>query len=134
MIYAKVRALTAEMAELEGIMSNTVDEFVESLVAATINDEIKWDAGSDQLVSLLEEVYGNADRVYSFVDEEADAHVVVATYQYYEGEVASEEFIQEGVSILLIDKDDFEILNEVTDDDAEDSVVFEKLMDAIEEK
>lgn len=122
------------MAELEGIMSNTVDEFVESLVAATINDEIKWDAGSDQLVSLLEEVYGNADRVYSFVDEEADAHVVVATYQYYEGEVASEEFIQEGVSILLIDKDDFEILNEVTDDDAEDSVVFEKLMDAIEEK
>ena len=115
-------------------MSNTVDEFVESLVAATINDEIKWDAGSEQLVSLLEEVYGNADRVYSFVDEEADAHVVVATYQYYEGEVASEEFIQEGVSILLIDKDDFEILNEVTDDDAEDSVVFEKLMDAIEEK
>lgn len=114
-------------------MMNTVDEFVESLVAATVNKEVTWGIGSDELRSALEEVYGNTDTLYSFLDEEAGANVVLATYQYYEGEVEADEFIREGVSILLVDTDDFEILNEITDEDVEDASLFMNLVEAIEE-
>lgn len=71
-------------------MTNTVDEFVESLVAATVSNEVKWHAGTAELRDVLEEVYGNSDKLYSFLDEEAGAHVVVATYQYYEGQLPHE--------------------------------------------
>ena len=111
---------------------NTIEELVESLVAATVNKEVKWSAGTDELRSILEEVYGNSDKLYMFLDEEAGAHVVVATYQYYEGEVEAEEFIKDGTSILLVDEDDFEIVNEVTDEDVEDKLVFNRLIAAIE--
>lgn len=112
-------------------MTNTVDEFVESLVAATINNEVKWDIGTEALTNAIEEVYGNADMLYTFFDEEAGANVVLATYQYYEGEVEADEFIKDGASILLVDADDFEILNEITDEDVEDAAIFNTLIEAI---
>ena len=111
---------------------NTIEEFVESLVVATVNKEVKWSAGTPELRSVLEEVYGNSDTLYMFLDEEAGAYVVVATYQYYEGEVEAEEFIKDGMSMLLVDEDDFEIVNEVTDEDVEDAAIFIKLIKAIE--
>lgn len=114
-------------------MTNTVDEFVGSLVAATLNKEVIWSAGADEVREALEEIYGNTDTLYSFLDEEAGANVVLATYQYYEGEVEADEFIREGVSILLIDMDDLEVLNEITDEDVEDTALFVQLMTAIEE-
>lgn len=113
---------------------NTVDELVESLVAATINNEVVWSVGTPELAAVLEEIYGNSDKLYTFLDEEAGANVVLASYQYYEGEVEADEFIKEGVSLLLVDVDDFEILNEITDEDVENDVVFKTLIDAIEEK
>ena len=113
---------------------NTVDEFVEPLVAATINDEVKWNAGTDELAAVLVEVYGNSDKLYTFFDEEAGANVVFASYQYYAGEVESDDFLQESMSILLVDAEDFEILNEITDEDVEDAAVFKTLLEAIEEK
>ena len=116
----------------EGIEMNTIEEFVESLVAATVNKEVKWSEGTPELRSVLEEVYGNSDKLYMFLDEEAGAHVVVATYQYYEGEVEADEFIKDGTSILLVDTDDFEIVNEVTDEDVSDKSVFDRLIAAIE--
>ena len=117
---------------MEGIGMNTVEEFVESLVAATVNKEVQWSVGTPQLRSVLEEVYGNSDTLYMFFDEEAGTHVVVATYQYYEGEVEADEFIKDGISILLVDADDFEIVNEVTDEDVEDPAIFTNLIEAIE--
>lgn len=113
-------------------MTNTVDEFVESLVAATLNNELKWNAGTPELQEVLEEVYGNSEKLYSFLDEEAGANVVLVSYQYYEGEVEADEFIKDGMSILLIDDEDFEILNEVTDEDVENAAIFTKLIEAIE--
>ena len=112
---------------------NTVDEFVESLVAATVNNEVAWSLGTPQLAEVLEEVYGNSQKLYTFLDVEAGANVVLAAYQYYEGEVEAEEFIKEGMSILLVDSDDFEILNEVTDEDVEDASLFTRLIEAIEQ-
>ncbi len=112
---------------------NPVEDFVESLVAATVNKEVIWSAGTPELRSVLEEVYGNSDKLYMFLDEEAGANVVVATYQYYEGEVEADEFIKDGMSILLVDVDDFEIVNEVTDEDVEDESLFNRLIAAIEE-
>jgi len=111
---------------------NTIDEFLESLVAATVNEEVKWSPGTPEIRSVLEEVYGNSDKFHTFLDEEAGANVVVATYQYYEGEEEVEEFLKDGVSILLLDIDDFEIVNEVTDADVEDATIFANLIEAIE--
>ena len=128
----KVATLPHIECGTEGIMTNTVDEFVESLVAATVNKEVQWSAGSDELHAVLEEVYGNSDKLYLFLDEEAGAKVVLATYQYYEGEVEADEFIRDGASILLVDSDDFEILNEITDEDVEQPALFESLIEAIE--
>lgn len=114
-------------------MTNTVDEFIESLVAATINNEVKWNKGTAELQDILEEVYGNSDKLFSFLDEEAGANVVLATYKYYEGEVEADEFMKEGSSIFLVDDEDFEILNEVTDEDVSDTTLFSNLIKAIEE-
>lgn len=113
---------------------SAVDEFIESLVAATMNNEVAWSPGTPELTEALEEVYGNSQKLYTFVDEEAGANVVFAAYQYYEGEVEADEFIKDGMSILLVDTDDFEILNEVTDEDVEDAAIFTKLVEAIEAK
>ena len=93
---------------------------------------MQWSAGTPELRLVLEDVYGNSDTLYTFLDEEAGANVVVATYQYYEGEVEADEFIKDGISILLVDADDFEILNEVTDEDVEDPSIFTNLIEAIE--
>lgn len=114
--------------------TNTVDEFIESLIVATVSKEVKWQAGSEKLQEVLEEVYGNSDKLYSFADVEAGANVVFASYQFYEGEVESDEFIKEGMSVLLVDDTDFEILNEVTDEDVTDVELFAKLVQAIEAK
>ena len=108
------------LAELEAIMSNTVDELIESLVAATINNEVKWNPATTELQNVIEEVYGSYEQLYSFLDEEAGAHVVLVSYKYYEGEVEADEFIKDGASILLIDDEDFEVLNEMTDEDVEE--------------
>lgn len=110
---------------------NTADEFLESLIAATLNGEVKWDQGTEQLGEVMEEIYGNFDALYSFLDDEAGANVVLASYKYYEGEVEADEFIKDGVSILLVDDEDFEVLNEITDEDVEDAALFEKLMASI---
>lgn len=112
--------------------TNTVDEFIESLIVATMSKEVKWEKGSDQLQGVLEEVYGNSDKLYVFADKEAGANVVFASYQFYEGEIEADEFIKEGMSILLVDDEDFEILNEVTDEDVVDAELFTKLASLIE--
>lgn len=114
-------------------MTNTVDELLESLVAATVNNEVKWSKGSEELEDVLEEVYGNTEKLYYFFDEEEGSNIVLATYQYYEGEVEADEFLKDGMSLFVIDADDFEILNEVTDEDADDAKLFPALMEAIEE-
>ena len=126
--------LTANRAELEAsYMTNTVDELLESLVAATVNNEVKWSKGSEELEDVLEDVYGNTEKLYYFFDEEEGSNIVLATYQYYEGEVEADEFLKDGMSLFVIDADDFEILNEVTDEDADDAKLFPALMEAIEE-
>jgi len=128
-----VGILTAIRAELEAYMTNTVDELLESLVAATVNNEVTWSKGTEALEDVLEEVYGNTEKLYFFFDEEEGSNIVLATYQYYEGEVEADEFLKDGISLFVIDADDFEILNEVTDEDADDSKLFTALMEAIEE-
>lgn len=115
-------------------MTNKVDEFIESLVVATIAKEVQWNLGTPELQGVLEEVYGNSENLYYFEDTEAGANVVLATYKYYEGEVAEDEFMKDGVSVLLIDDDDYEILNEVTDEDIEDAELFSKLLAAVQAK
>lgn len=114
-------------------MTNTVDEFIESLVAATINNEVKWNADPTEVQDIIEDVYGSAEKLFAFLDEETGAYVVLVSYQYCEGEVQAEEFIKDGASILLIDDEDFEILNEVTDEDVESAEIFTTLFQAIEE-
>lgn len=112
--------------------TNTADAFIESLIVATIGKEVTWEKGTEKLQEVLEEVYGNSEKLYSFADKEAGANVVFASYQYYEGEEELEEFIKEGMSVLLVDDDDFEVLNEVTDEDVADRELFIKLLSAIE--
>ena len=113
-------------------MTNTVDDLIESLAAATVNNEIKWDKGTEALEEVLAEVYGNTEKLYYFFDEEEGSNIVLATYKYYEGEVEADEFLQDGTSLFVMDADDFEILNEVTDEDADDTTVFATLLEAIE--
>ena len=135
MKYVTVDILTANIADLEGYiyMTNTVDELMESLVAATVNNEVKWSKGTDELESVLEEVYGNTEKLYFFFDEEEGSNIVIATYKYYEGEVEADEFLKDGISLFVIDADDSEILNEVTDEDADDAQLFTSLLEAIED-
>lgn len=113
-------------------MTNTVDELIESLVAATVNNELKWSKGTTELEDVLEEVYGNTDKLYYFFDEEEGSNIVLATYKYYEGEVEADEFLKDGISLFVIDADDFEILNEVTDEDVYDATLFGALIESIE--
>ena len=133
MKYVTVDILTVNIADLEDYMTNTVDELMESLVAATVNNEVKWSKGTDELESVLEEVYGNTEKLYFFFDEEEGSNIVIATYKYYEGEVEADEFLKDGISLFVIDADDSEILNEVTDEDADDAQLFTSLLEAIEE-
>ena len=114
-------------------MTNTVDELIESLIAATVNNEVKWSKGNAELEEVLEEVYGNTEKLYYFFDEEEGSNIVLATYKYYEGEVEADEFLKDGISLFVIDSDDFEILNEVTDEDADDAKLFGTLLEAVEE-
>ncbi|MBQ0140146.1 MAG: hypothetical protein KBT36_12705 [Kurthia sp.] len=115
-------------------MTNNVDEFVESLIVATVAKEVDWQVGTTELQTALEEVYGNSGKLYFFEDKDAGANIVFASYEYYEGEVEADEFIKEGTSVLFVDNDDFEILNEVTDEDVTDVELFTKLLAAIEGK
>ena len=115
-------------------MTNTVDELLESLIAATVNNEVKWSKGTAELESVLEEVYGNTEKLYFFFDEEEGSNIVIATYKYYEGEVEADEFLKDGISLFVIDADDSEILNEVTDEDADDAQLFTTLIEAIQEE
>ena len=133
MKYVTVDILTVNIADLEDYMTNTVDELMESLVAATVNNEVKWSKGTDEIESVLEEVYGNTEKLYFFFDEEEGSNIVIATYKYYEGEVEADEFLKDGISLFVIDADDSEILNEVTDEDADDAQLFTSLLEAIEE-
>ena len=133
MKYVTVDILTVNIADLEDYMTNTVDELMESLVAATVNNEVKWSKGTDELESALEEVYGNTEKLYYFFDEEEGSNIVIATYKYYDGEVEADEFLKDGISLFVIDADDSEILNEVTDEDADDAKLFATLIEAIEE-
>jgi selenocysteine lyase/cysteine desulfurase len=114
-------------------MTNTVDELIESLIAATVNNEVKWSKGTTDLENVLEDVYGNTEKLYYFFDEEEGSNIVLATYKYYEGEVEADEFLKDGISLFVIDADDFEILNEVTDEDADDAKLFGTLLEAVEE-
>ena len=114
-------------------MTNTVDELIESLIAATVNNEVKWGKGTAELENVLEDVYGNTEKLYYFFDEEEGSNIVLATYKYYEGEEEADEFLKDGISLFVIDADDFEILNEVTDEDADDAKLFGTLLEAVEE-
>ena len=111
-------------------MSNTPDELIESLVAATASGDVKWDQDSAEIRAALEETFGEVDDLYSFLDEEAGAFVVVASYQYAFGEEGSESYL-DGTSLLLVDDEDFEILNEVTDEDLVEPELFTQLFAAI---
>ena len=112
-------------------MSNTPDELIESLVAATASGDVKWEHEATEIRTALEDTFGDVEQLYSFLDEEAGAFVVVASYQYSFGEEGSESYL-EGTSLLLVDDEDFEILNEVTDEDVEDPAIFTNLIEAIE--
>ena len=111
-------------------MSNTPDELIESLVAATASGDVKWDQDAEEIRAALEETFGEVEDLYSFLDEEAGAFVVVASYQYAFGEEGSESYL-DGTSLLLVDDEDFEILNEVTDEDLVEPELFTQLFAAI---
>ena len=111
-------------------MTNTPDELIESLVAATASGDVKWEQDAAEIRAALEETYGEVEALYSFLDEEAGAFVVVASYQYAFGEEGSESYL-DGTSLLLVDDEDFEILNEVTDEDLVEPELFTQLFAAI---
>lgn len=111
-------------------MTNTPDELIESLVAATASGDVKWDHNVTEIREALEETFGEVEELYSFLDEEAGAFVVLASYQYAFGEEGSESYL-DGTSLLLVDDEDFEVLNEVTDEDLADAELFTQLFAAI---
>ncbi len=111
-------------------MSNTPDELIESLVAATASGDVKWEQDAEAIRTALEETFGEVEDLYSFLDEESGAFVVVASYQYAFGEEGSESYL-DGTSLLLVDDQDFEILNEVTDEDLVEPELFTQLIAAI---
>ena len=110
--------------------NNTPDQLLESLIAATASGEIKWQTDATEIREALQETYGEVEDLYAFLDEEAGAYVVLATYQYAFGEEGSESFL-DGTSLILVDSDDYEILNEVTDEDVADEELFTQLVSAI---
>ena len=115
-------------------MNNTSDEFIESMLVATIAGETTWSQGSAELQTLLEDVYGNSTMLFMFKDEESGADVVLAGYQYYEGEVEADEFIKDGLSVLLVDVAAGNIIHEITDEDVNDTKLFDKLVQAVEDQ
>ena len=131
-MYAKQNLLRKKRGLLmEAIMQYTSDEFIESITAATGLGEVKWAQGSEKLQALLEEIFGDCSMLYSFEDQESGADVVLAAYQYYEGEEEAEEFIKDGLSVLLVDVEAGEVLHEINDDDLENEALFEQLVAAI---
>jgi hypothetical protein len=126
-----VKVSTANVQRTEEItMNNTPDELIESLVAATAHGEIKWDQNVEEIRAALQETYGEVDDLYTFLDEEAGAYVVLASYQYAVGQEGAESYI-DGTSLLLVDSEDYEVLNEVTDEDVADEEIFKQLFSAI---
>ncbi len=113
-------------------MNYTNDEFINSLVIATGNGEMKWAQGDYDLHEWLEASYGNCGKLYILKDEESDSDIVYASYQFYEGEEEDDEFIRDGASILFVDIIAGEILREITDEDVEEGLLFEKLVAVIE--
>ena len=109
---------------------NTPDQLVESLIAATASGEIKWQSDVAEIRAALEETFGEVEALHSFLDEEAGAYVVLAMYQYAYGEEGAESYL-DGTSLLLVDNDDYEILNEVTDEDVAEPEIFDQLIAAI---
>ena len=122
------------MREEELIMEeiqHTSDDFIRQITEATIAKEVQWNAGSEELREVLMEFLGECTMLYSFEDFEAGADVVLAGYDYYEGEEV-EENIRKGYSLLLVDVEDKELLFEITDEDVDDEKVFPRLIKAVE--
>ncbi len=111
-------------------MTNTPDELIESLTAATGSGEVKWEQDSVAIRTAIKATFGEVEELYSFLDGEAGAYVVVAAYQYAFGEEGSQSFL-DGTSLLLVDDEDYEILNEVTDEDVSEPELFTQLLAAI---
>ena len=111
-------------------MTNTPDELIESLTAATASGEVKWEKDEVAIRTAIKATFGEVEELYSFLDGEAGAYVVVAEYQYAFGEEGSQSVL-EGTSLLLVDDEDYEILNEVTDEDVSNPELFTKLFEAI---
>ena len=112
------------------MMTNTPDELIESLVNATASGEVHWDNDSTGIRTALKATFGDVAELYHFLDGEAGAYVVVASYQYAFGEEGSQSTL-DGTSLILVDHDDYEILNEVTDEDVSNPELFTKLIAAI---
>ena len=115
-------------------MQHTSDDFIRQITEATIAKEVQWNAGTDELRALLAQFLGDCTMLYSFEDFEAGADVVLAGYDYYEGEEEIEVNIRQGYSLLLVDVEDHEILFEITDEDVDDETVFPRLIKAVEAK
>ena len=111
-------------------MTNTPDELIESLTAATGSGEVKWEKDEVAIRTAIKATFGEVEELYSFLDGEAGAYVVVAAYQYAIGEEGAENYI-DGTSLLLVDDEDYEILNEVTDEDVSEPELFTQLLAAI---
>ena len=111
-------------------MTNTPDELIESLTAATTSGEVNWEKDEVAIRTAIKATFGEVEELYSFLDGEAGAYVVVAAYQYALGEEGSQSVL-EGTSLLLVDDEDYEILNEVTDEDVSDAELFTQLLEAI---
>lgn len=123
------------MREEELIMEeiqHTSDDFIRQITEATIAKEVQWNAGSDELRDVLMAFLGECTMLYSFEDFEAGADVVLAGYDYYEGEEEVEANIRQGYSLLLVDVEDKELLFEITDEDVDDEKVFPRLITAVE--
>ena len=112
------------------MMTNTPDELIESLTAATGSGEVKWEKDEVAIRTAIKATFGEVEELYSFLDGEAGAYVVVAAYQDAIGEEGSQSVL-EGTSLLLVDDEDYEILNEVTDEDVSNPELFTKLFEAI---
>ena len=112
------------------MMTNTPNELIESLTAATGSGEVKWEKDEVAIRTAIKATFGEVEELYSFLDGEAGAYVVVAAYQYALGEEGAESYI-DGTSLLLVDDEDYEILNEVTDEDVSEPELFTQLLAAI---
>lgn len=110
-------------------MANTPDELLTSLIGATASGEIEWTYNDEEIRAALEETYGEVDELFSFLDEESGAFVVLASYQYVYGE--DDENYLDGTSLILVDDEDFEVVSEITDEEVEDETLFAQLFTAV---